>query len=344
MKKGIIALGLMASTFAAAQDIYKPGEGEGIVYFLPKTALQVNIIATKVIQQPGEFCQYANRYLRLNDVSSQPSVHWEIKQIDVRSIGVPDSTKAYIMKLKDKNVASNVELTENGIVKAINTTAPKEENEGYQLEKPAAHENARKYMTEEILMAGSTAKMAELTAKEIYNIRESKNLITRGQADNMPKDGAAMKLMMSNLDKQEKALMEMFTGTSDREDKVFSFLVTPEENLRDQIAARFSRQLGVLSTDNLAGEPVYVSVSNSAPLPVPTEEGKKKKGNGILYNIPGKGNVTVSYNGKEVFKGELPVTQFGYTETLVDGLFDKKINTRVIFNPNTGGVVKIDKD
>ena len=199
-------------------------------------------------------------------------------------------------------------------------------------------------MTEEILMAGSTAKMAELTAKEIYNIRESKNLITRGQADNMPKDGAAMKLMMSNLDKQEKALMEMFTGTSDREDKVFSFLVTPEENLRDQIAARFSRQLGVLSTDNLAGEPVYVSVSNSAPLPVPTEEGKKKKGNGILYNIPGKGNVTVSYNGKEVFKGELPVAQFGYTETLVDGLFDKKINTRVIFNPNTGGVVKIDKD
>ena len=164
MKKGIIALGLMASTFAAAQDIYKPGEGEGIVYFLPKTALQVNIIATKVTQQPGEFCQYANRYLRLNDVSSQPSVHWEIKQIDVRSIGVPDSTKAYIMKLKDKNVASNVELTENGIVKAINTTAPKEENEGYQLEKPAAHENARKYMTEEILMAGSTAKMAALTA------------------------------------------------------------------------------------------------------------------------------------------------------------------------------------
>ena len=100
MKKGIIALGLMASTFAAAQDIYKPGKGEGIVYFLPKTALQVNIIATKVTQQPGEFCQYANRYLRLNDVSSQPSVHWEIKQIDVRSIGVPDSTKAYIMKLK----------------------------------------------------------------------------------------------------------------------------------------------------------------------------------------------------------------------------------------------------
>lgn len=33
----------------------------------------------------------------------------------------------------------------------------------------------RSFMTEEILIAGSTAKMAELVAKEIYNIRESKN-------------------------------------------------------------------------------------------------------------------------------------------------------------------------
>ena len=34
--------------------------------------------------------------------------------------------------------------------------------------------NPRDFLTEEILMAGSTAKMAELVAKEIYNIRESK--------------------------------------------------------------------------------------------------------------------------------------------------------------------------
>ena len=52
----------------------------------------------------------------------------------------------------------------------------------------------------------------------------------------------------------------------------------------------------------------------------------------------------MSYQGKTLFSGELPVTQFGYTEVLTDGLFDKKINTRVIFNPETGGIVKIDKN
>ena len=199
MRKGIIAaLAALACLGVRAQDIspYMPGEGEGIMYFLPKTELEVNVTATKVTYTPGDFCRYAARYLRTEGVSVQPEVYWEIKRVDVRSAGVPDSTKAYIMKLKDKDVASNIELTANGIVKAINTTAPKREETGSpKLEKPQKHEDPRRYMTEEMLMAASTAKMAELVAREIYNIRESKNLILRGQADAMPNDGDAMKLV-----------------------------------------------------------------------------------------------------------------------------------------------------
>ena len=350
MNRTIIALGLLAcSTHIAAQDvnIYTPGSDEGIVYFLPKTTLEVNIIATRINYQPGELCQYANRYLRMNNVNPQPETYWEIKQIDVRSAGVPDSTKAYIIKLKDKSVLSNIELTEDGIAKAINTTFPKEyeQNKEYELEKPLPHENSRKYMTEEILMAGSTAKMAELTAKEIYNIRESKNLILRGQADTMPKDGASLKLIINNLDKQEKALTQMFAGTTDREDKVFTIHVTPEDNVKDKIILRFSRLLGALSTDNLAGAPIYISITSTVPLPVVTDDGrKKKKPEGALYNIPGKGHVSVSYQGKKYFEDDVPVTQFGSTEVLVNDLFNKKINTRVVFNPATGAILKIDKD
>ena len=71
---------------------------------------------------------------------------------------------------------------------------------------------------------------------------------------------------------------------------------------------------------------------------------KKKKADGAIYNVPGKGNVTVTYQGKKLFNDEMAFTQFGYTEVLVDGLFDKKVNTRVIFNSTTGGILKIDKD
>lgn len=348
MKKSVFALSLLACTaHLAAQDIspYLPGEDEGIVYFLPKTMLEVNVIATRITYHPGELCQYANQYLRMNNVSAEPETYWEIKQIEVRSAGVPDSTKAYIIKLKDKSGMGNVELTESGLIKAINTSAPENKPMEYILEKPQKHENPRRYMTEDILLAGSSAKMAELTAKEIYNIRESKNLILRGQADTMPKDGASLQLVIDNLDKQEKALTQLFAGTTEREDKVFTALIAPQEQFSDKAALRFSRSLGVLPAEDLAGEPIYVSLKSTSPLPAATTEGdkKKKKLEGAIYNIPGKGKVTVTYQGKTYFEGELPVTQFGTTEVLVNDLF-KKVNTRVIFNPETGSILKIDKD
>lgn len=347
MKKNVFALSLLACTAPiAAQDIspYLPGEDEGIVYFLPKTMLEVNVIATRVMYHPGELCQYANQYLRMNNVSPEPETYWEIKQIEVRSAGVPDSTKAYLVKLKDKSSMSNVELTEEGLIEAINTSAPEKMPMEYVLEKPQKHENPRRYMTEDILLAGSSAKMADLTAKEIYNIRESKNLILRGQADAMPKDGASLQLVIDNLDTQEKALTQLFTGTTDREDKVFTAHIVPQDGLTDKVALRFSRSLGVLPAEDLAGEPIYINLKSTVPLPTVIEDNKKKKKlEGAIYNIPGKGKVTVSYQGKTCFEAELPITQFGTTEVLVNDLF-KKVNTRVIFNPETGSILKIDKD
>ena len=348
MKKIIASIVLMSCLTVQAQEIgnYIPGEGEGIAFFLPKTALEVNVIATKVVCQPGDFCQYANRYLRLNNVRAEQETYWEIKQVDVRSIGVPDSTKAYIVKLKDRDVLSKVTLTSDGILWAINATPTDDATKSaYELAKPEKHENPRNYMTEEILSAGSTAKMAELTAKDIYNIRESKNLILRGQAETMPKDGESLKLIMESLDKQEKALMETFTGIEDRTDYLFSYLVTPEDNLKNAVAARFSTRLGVLDPNDLSGTPLYISVTSSTPLPAMTDEygaDKRRKVSGVMFNVPGKGKVTVKYKNDTLFEKELPVTQFGNSEVLSTNLFNLKNNTSVIFNPATGSVVKID--
>ena len=353
-KKGIIAMAVLATTLWTANaqniDYYKPGEGEGIAYFLPKTAIEINLIATKVKYTPGDFCQYANRYLRINNVTSEPSTDWEIKKIEVRTIGVPDSTKAYIIKLSDKNVMSDIEVTENNIIRAINTSATQSVKKDYILEKSEKPENGKRYLTEEILTAGSTAKMAELTAKEIYNIRESKNLILRGQADNMPKDGESLKLIMDNLNKQEKALTEMFTGTRVTEDKLFTAIILPEKEVTNAIILRFSKKLGVLATDNLAGEPIYICVESQQPIKTTTvieeDSKKKKKGpKGVLYNIPGKANVSIKFKGRSIFEdNNMLFAQFGTTELLVEDLFKKKVNTRVIFDAVTGGIQKIDKD
>lgn len=266
MKTGLFAFALLLSLSASAQTRvsgYAPGQNEeGVTYFLPQTTLSITVVAEKTVFTPGDFCRYAEKYLRLTGVSAQAYEQWKIKEVKVVPVGTPDKDQAYTIELKDKTVAPLVELTPDGILKAINTHNTLAEGSGEEpaSETPQAPVNPRDYMTEEILMAGSTAKMAELTAKEIYNIRESKNSLTRGQADYMPTDGESLKIMLANLNRQEAALLQLFEGTTVTETKKFNLTLLPTGNIDKEVLFRFSKRLGVVGANNLAGEPVYVSL------------------------------------------------------------------------------------
>lgn len=348
MKKLIILTGLVLSTSAYAQTEVTAGVSRGkdfgVTYMLPKTQIEVVVKANKVTYTPGEFSKYADRYLRLPNVSADPKAYWELVSVKAVSHGVPDSDRTYFVKMKDKTVAPLMELTEDGIVKSINMPA----SAGKAAATTPATEikkkvNPRDFLTEEILMANSTAKMAELVAKEIYNIRESKNALVRGQADNMPKDGEQLKIMLKNLDEQENAMTQMFSGTLDKEEKTFTIRINPDKEINNEVAFRFSKKLGIVANDDLAGEPVYISIKDLKTPNVPQEEGKKKV-DGVAYNVPGKAQVTLKEGKTTLFNDELPVTQFGTTEYLAPALFNKKSTIKILFNPNTGGLVKVDKE
>ena len=270
-------------------------------------------------------------------MSAEPEEFWTLDKIETRIAGVPDKDNVYFVKMKDKTVAPLMELTEDGIVRSINIPFSG---------KPAAktpEANPREFLTEEILMASSTAKMAELVAKEIYSIRESKNALLRGEADNMPKDGAQLKLMLDNLNQQETAMTEMFSGKIKKEPKTFTIRLTPKE-MKDEVAFRFSRKLGVVANNDLAGEPYYISVTDlKSPDVSATEEGKKKV-DGVAYNLPGKAQVTLMYNNKKLFDDQLPITQFGTVEYLAPVLFNKNSTIKVLFDTATGGLIKVDRE
>lgn len=350
MKKIIILTGLLiATTTASAQTEVTAGitrgKEYGVTYALPKTQIEIEVKANKVNYTPGEFGKYADRYLRLTNISADPEEYWELVSVKAKSVGVPDNEHTYFVKMKDKTVAPLIELTEDGIIKSINMPLNTNRVAATQVT-PAIQKkqiNPRDLLTEEILMANSSAKMAELIAKEIYSIRESKNALVRGQADNMPKDGEQLKIMLNNLEEQESAMTEMFSGLRNKEEKIFTIRLTPDKELTNEVAFRFSKKLGVVANNDLAGEPIYVNLKNMKTLNVPQEDGKKKL-EGIAYNVPGKAFVTLTKGKNQLFEGELPVTQFGSIEYLAPALFNKKSTTKVSFNPATGGLIKVDRE
>ena len=357
MKKGLILLGLFACMDGLAQtevNDYTPGlNAEGVTYFLPRTLVNITLSAEKEIYTPGEFCDYANKFLRLQDVSNTPRTSWKIKGMTVKFEGERDPKKGYTVKLKDKSIASLIELDEQGVLLSINQPSGQEAEIPQNKDRETIKEvNPKDFLNEEILSATSTAKMAELVAKEIYNIRDSRNAILRGQLENMPKDGEALKIILANLDEQETALMAMFKGKTSTANEEVSFLLTPDSiDIHENVLFRFSNKLGVLAADDLSGSPVYYSIKNTTDLPQPIvvdKKGKKtksvKRPQGIIYNTPGKALLKI-YNVKEVlYEEEIPVAQYGNTDVLATDLFDKGATTRITFDPCTGAIRKISRE
>ena len=354
MKKLITAIILALTAPAVAQtatSTFFPGTSEGVTYHLPDTKINITIEASCITRTPGEFYSYAERFLHIKNAVNEADSKWEINSIESESEGIPCKEKAFTIKLSSTS-ASNIRLNEKGIIEAINTAVPPKTGNTPNATKSSANSrtDASQYMTEEMLTATSTAKMAELTAKEIYAIRESKLAITRGQAENMPSDGAAISLLLQELDKQEKALTELFIGRTDTTYHTYRCTIAPNDvcDTTKVVLFRFSRKMGVVDKTNLAGEPVYFNLKDLKTVthPVVDETAKKKsaKPEGICYNIPGRARIEIYTRTRTYLEKEIAIAQFGITEVLSKTLFSKSNTTKVLFDTATGGITSIKRD
>lgn len=342
----MLSLGALAQTEVTT---YEPGlTAEGITYFLPSTTIRIVVKATKKHYTPGEFCEYADRYLHLKNAPQTPYDEWTIDDVSLYSYGVADKTKAYSIKLKQKTSAPFVALTPDGRLLSVN--APSSEKEP-TLPQPSVVKSKEKvingedYKTEEILSAGSTAKMAELTANEIYDIRENRGLLTKGQADFMPKDGEQLKLMLAKLDTQEEGLLQLFKGSATSETHTFAFDITPQQDINQQIVFCFSKYLGMVDNDDPSGTPYYISVKDLKTLPATNTEAKAKQKDSnadLKYIVPSRAKISIFTDQNEMTTQTFPMAQFGNVEHLGGELFNKKETTHVQLSPVTGNISKIE--
>ena len=151
--------------------------------------------------------------------------------------------------------------------------------------------------------------------------------------------------LIVSLNLQEEAMTEMFSGVRNKEEKTFTVRLTPDKEFDNEVAFRFSKKLGIVANNDLAGTPFYISLKDLKTVKIPQEDGKKKKEmEGIAYNVPGQAMVTLTDGKKKLYEGEIPVTQFGIIEYLAPVLFNKNSTIKVYFDPVTGGLLKVDRE
>ena len=342
------AMIVCGSNMATAQQTQKLTAAKhndyGLVYSLPTTHLRIEVEMEKTIRKAGPYYQYAQRYLSISRPITEDSQSWKLKSVSITPYGVPDEENRYLVKFKGGTGVYMV-LSEDGLPLAINREVP-EENKP---KRPAKKKDEPSLTAEDLVMAlpgellvsESIAKRAQIAAQEIYKIRESRTAFTTGEADQMP-DGEALKLILAQLDEQERALMALFAGRERTETITKVIDYCPTEEVSREVLFRVSDAEGLVKSDNLGGDPVYISVEITQQGEMPVDEkGEELKmpKNAVAYNIPGKAMVTLRYNGRNMVKQEVDVSQFGIDYGLDPSIFtSKKLPYSLLFYPETGAL------
>lgn len=356
MKKllSILLLGAAAAAVpAAAQTSTKLSATKaseyGLIYTLPLTAFEVTVAVEKTVSTPGEFYQYARRYLNATPIL-KPSTSWRITEAVVNPIAIADEKERYLATFKG-GAGTYMTVSDLNFPLSVNDESYEATVSLSPLPQPVEAEPtilqllvAQQAITPEMIQSKSLAKRAQLAADKIYEFRNNRNEIISGQADAMPSDGAAMKLALDQLASQEEALTAMFLGTVQKSVEVRTYTVyLPDDGaVSHKVVARLSALDGLVDANDLSGAPIYISITpqTRGELPV-NEKGITKtfpKG-GVAYRIPGTARVTLSYDDETLAEDTFDVAQYGVVFGLDPSLFtNKKAPSYLHFNPLTGAV------
>lgn len=322
----------------------------GVIYTLPKTSFEITLLVKKSSYKRGDFYPYAQRYLGIDNPVTEERVVHTLEDVSVVNKGIPDKNNSFMVQFQPKSFEPFVFLRENGLIVSVNADPVPESTEEIVLpEGETPPVDPRRFLSQETLMAGSVAKQAELVARQIFDLRRSRTDILTGEAESMPPDGNAYKVVMDEINLQERALTSLFVGSLQTEYFVRTYTVVPDaKDIDKMVLARFSEKLGPIEADDLAGEPLLLSLQNkTAPIPLELSESDLKRldaklNEGLVYNIPGKAILTVEFRNKTVLNKETDVVQYGSQDVLTRKMFDNmKQPIQVFFYPELGAIKQI---
>ena len=347
------------TTEAQIRFIPKPKETTnalGVIYSLPVTTLKIDVEGIKVVEEAGPYALYAEKYLGVKDAVMNNKVYYELGAISTSVTGLPDQTRTYMIEVGKLSIP-RIQLTSDGVMMGFNhsgeaekTAAPAKTASTAAVTGPEIN-----ITSEDLLMANSTSKMAEVVAQQIYRLRESRTDILTGDAENMPSDGEALKLMLKTLEDEEKQLVAQFVGKVTRSSSVKTLYYEPGEDVTKEILFRFSAFNGVVDKEDLSGEPIYLNLQGDRYEPRQLSEKDQKKLDkeinsgrlGMPYIVPGEASIEI-YNNKTktLSKGKFLIAQYGELNYLPLELFNPGKNEKLVqlvLYPETGAIKEIVK-
>jgi hypothetical protein len=351
-----------------------------IIYCLPKTILTIDVVAVKTTEFCGPYNQYAEKLLGLKNVPLSKKVTWDISNIQINSIAVPDSLNYYLIDFNKSTDANYVSLTKEGFLIGINSrdalhssfdnsnenplfNLVNNESLGSTIEERTDTLNDSQTIDsiynkipypKKLLDNKTISEQAFILAQTIFTIRDDINALLNGEADSkVSLAGETLKLMISELKKMEQQYLTQFVGVKITEKHNYRYIFEPGESktVTQKILFRFSSDYGILSNRNVKGGPIAIELNNTSQTNVikmfQSDQKRyhrvkklKNKNNGLMYRIPENVTVKLLDGEKIIAQKQILINQYGPLLSLPSSLLE---NNEITFYPFLGSLRKISK-
>lgn len=264
-------------------------------YALPRSVVNVKVLAEKTVTKPGPFAAYAERFLGVANVPTRESSKWAINKISLYTSGERDPNQVYRMSSEGVSRADRIQLNHEGVLLGVNL--PPFKTSTYDLSRVSLNEagnmvipgypdlTIRKHtepmpdtvyqtlrtdtsfirlpILKDMISTKSLMNQAEEAANIIMELRERKYKLLNGEiafkVELVPlPDGKALEIMLMELNRMEYDYVSLFVGRVMKETKVFDFSYTPVSTSGTEITDlfTFSSFSGFLPSGNSNGDPV----------------------------------------------------------------------------------------
>lgn len=325
------------STQKTAMVVPAQNGTNGLVYALPKTGLRFTIKAHKIEKKRGDFYLYSERFLGLKDVILEDVVEWQISEISVEPFGVASTEELFEVVAPLGVPIPLMQLSDDGVLLGINSSTAVVEEEVEKKFSPKQEALVIPY-TEEMILANSSAKMAQEAANYIYRLRESRTALLSSDLDVLPPDGGAYAMSLEEMDKIESQFISLFKGEEIISCVTKTIDIVPSEVIDKDVLFRFSSFNGVVASDDLSGSPYFITMeqsdlSNLVNTPADSAA--------LFYKKPAPIQVKVLDGSTEILSEKILIGQFGVLQTLAPHMLNEDV--KIEFYPTTGAIKAIKK-
>jgi hypothetical protein len=314
-----------------------------LIYGLPLTVVDVEIVAERVIEKPGPYSRFAADLLGLTDVIKSENESWTITGITIGTHEELDPEEFYVIEATTLFQTNALALKKSGLILDLNPGLynlykDMDQKSQKDIGRPTVYDlGSDEYFREKKdtlyrMVSVDTAfvripylvekkqklsidQLAEKAAIRLMELRDGKHLILTGETNLFPQDEAAIKEM----NRLEKEYTELFTGKIVKEKRKFNYQLIPRKNdtSRQITLCRFSESAGPSEPTDKSGSPVIMDFApemktrNLNIISGKSGSSSAQKYDKLFFRVPDVVNVRVMIGNEVLGKSRYLIYQFG---------------------------------